>query len=81
MSPKATEKEGVDALPALSTPIKSKGKRQRYTPLYFRTRRSTKIKQGRHQTPTNITIILEESLKEQYNLVPLVNKGEEGTSQ
>ncbi len=43
VSPEATEREAEAALTALSTPIKQKGKRQRQTPLYFRTRKSTRI--------------------------------------
>ena len=47
MSPEATEREVVAVLTTLSTPIKKKGKIRRKTPLYFRTRKSTRIKQGK----------------------------------
>ena len=47
LSPEPTEKEATFALASLSTPIKSKRKRQRKTPLYFKTRRSISIKQGK----------------------------------
>jgi len=54
-----TEREVAVSLPALSTPIKQKGKRMRQTPLYFRTRKSTRIKQGKPQTSTKIPIEIE----------------------
>lgn len=44
MSPEATEREATTALTAHSTPIKQKGKRQRQNPLYFRTRKITRIR-------------------------------------
>ena len=44
VSLEATEREEISDLTTLSTPIKQKGKRQRQTPLYFRTRKSTRIK-------------------------------------
>jgi len=43
VSLEATEREAAAALTALSTPVKKKGKR-RQTPLYFRIRKSTRIK-------------------------------------
>jgi len=80
VSSEPTEKEAPVALTSLSTPIKSNGKRQRKTPHYFRTRKSTRIKQGRPQIPTKILIIIEDSLKEQEAVVPLEKKEEEETS-
>jgi len=71
VSSESTKKEALVALTTLSTPIKSKGKRQRKTPHYFRTRKSTRIKKGRPQIPTKILIIIEDSLKEQEEVVPL----------
>lgn len=47
VSTEPTKKEAATALTSLSTPIKSRGKRQRKTPLYFRAGRSTRIKQWR----------------------------------
>jgi len=61
VSPEATKREVLAALTALSTPIKQKGKRQRQTPLYFRTRKSTRIRQGKPQTLTKIPIVIEDS--------------------
>jgi len=60
-----TEREATTSLIALSTLIKKKGKRQRQTPLYFRTRKSTRIRQGKPQTPTKIPIVIENSPKQQ----------------
>ena len=57
----ATEREATTSLTDLSTPIKQKGKRQRQTPLYFRTRKSTRISQGKPQTSTKISIVIEDS--------------------
>ena len=61
MSPEAIEREATISLTALSTPIKQKGKRQRQTPLYFRTRKSIRIIQGKPQTSTKIPIKIEDS--------------------
>ena len=80
VSPKPTKKEAVVALISLGTHIKPIGKRQRQNPLYFRTRRSTRIKQGRPQTPTKTPIIIEDSPKGQEKLVSPEMKGEYGTS-
>lgn len=44
VSPKPTEREATTALTALSTPTNQKGKRQRQTALYFRTRKSIRIR-------------------------------------
>lgn len=41
--------------------VKKKGKIRRQTPLYFRTRKSTRIKQGKPQTSTKIPIDIEDS--------------------
>lgn len=80
MSPEPTEKDEIVSITALSTPVKSKGKRQRKTPLYFRTRKRTWFKQGIPQTPTKIPIIIEDSRKEQEKEVPLEKTEEEETS-
>jgi len=69
VSPEPTEKEVAASLTSLSTPIKSTRKRQRKTPLYLKTRRRTRIKQGRPQTPTKTPIIIEDSPKGQEKLV------------
>jgi len=41
------EREATTALTTLSTPIKPKQKRKRYTSMYFRARKSTRIKTGK----------------------------------
>ena len=61
VSPNSIEREVVATHTALSTPIKQKGKRQRQTPLYSRTRKSTRIKLGKPQTSTKIPIEIEDS--------------------
>jgi len=57
ISPEPTEKDATTSLTVLSIPIKKKWKRQRKTPLYIRKRKITRIRQGRHQTPTKIPIL------------------------
>jgi len=79
VSREPTKKEVAAALIALSTLVKSKGKRQRKTPLYFKTRKIIGIKQGRPRTPTKIPIIIEDSPKQQEKVVPLGKKEEEET--
>ena len=61
VSPETTKREAATALTSLSTPIKQKGKRQRQTPLYFRTRKSTRIRQGKPQISTKTPIEIEDS--------------------
>lgn len=62
MSPEATEREVAAALTALSTRIKQKGKIRRQAPLYLRTRKSTRIKQGKPKISTKNRIEIEDSL-------------------
>jgi len=80
LSHEPTEKEADVALTTLCTHVKSKSKRQRHTPLYYKTRMSTRIKLGKPQTPTKTATIIYDSPKEQENIVSLEIKGEEGTS-
>jgi len=77
--PEPTEKEAIAALDALSTPIKSKKKRQRQTPMYFKTRKSTRIGQGKSQTPTRTPIFIEESPSKGEELEHIERKVEETT--
>lgn len=71
VSPEATKREAEAALTALSTPFKQKGKRQRQTPLYFRTRKGTRIRQGKPQASTKIPIVIEDSpIKKRQNSFP-----------
>ena len=58
MSPKHPEKEVAVVLAALGTPIKPKKKRKRQTPLYFKTGKSIRIKQGKSQIHTRTLIII-----------------------
>lgn len=80
VSPEHTEREATTALTSLNTPIKQKGKRQRQTPLYFRTRKSTRIRQGKPQTPTKIPIVIEDSPKQQEKMPPPMKKKERRSS-
>ena len=61
MSSEATEKEEVSSLIVLSTSVKQKLKRRRQATLYFRTRKSIRIKQGKPQISTKIPIEIEDS--------------------
>lgn len=56
VSRKAPQREAVAALIALSTLTKQKGKRSQKIPLYFRTEKSTRIKQGQPKISTKILI-------------------------
>ncbi len=60
-SPKTLEREAAAALTALSTPIKPKQKRKRQTSMYFRARKSTRIKTGKHQPSSKVPITIEDS--------------------
>ena len=53
--------EAVVVLAALSTPAKQKGKRKRQTSMYFKARRSTRIKVGKPQPPSKEPIIIEDA--------------------
>jgi len=63
-----TERGATTTLTALISPIKQKGKRQRQTPSYFRTRKSIRIRQGKPQTPTKIPIVIEDSPKQKEKM-------------
>jgi len=56
-----TEDEVAATLATLGTPMKSKKKRSRQTHLYFKTRKSTRIRQSKPETPTKVPIIIEGS--------------------
>ena len=58
--PEATKREAIASLTTLSTLVKQKCKR-RQAPLYFRTRKSTRIKQGKPQISTKTPIEIEDS--------------------
>jgi len=71
VSPEPTEKEEVASLTTLITPLKKKDKRLRKTPLYFRTRKSARIREGKPQTPTKIPIFIEDSPKQKESMASL----------
>lgn len=62
------EREASTTLTTIITPIIKKGKRQRQTPLYFKTSKSTRIRQGKPQTPTKIPIVIQDSPKKQEKI-------------
>lgn len=53
--------EAAAVLAALSTPPKPKEKRKRETPLYFKARRSVRIKTGKPQPPSKSPIVIEDT--------------------
>jgi hypothetical protein len=61
VSPETLEREAAAALTALSTPIKPKQKRKRQTSMYFRARKSTRIKTGKPQPSSKVPITIEDS--------------------
>jgi len=60
-SPEMLAREATVVLAALSTPRKQKGKRKRQTPMYFKARKSTRIKVGKPQPPSKEPIFIEDS--------------------
>lgn len=57
-SPETLASEAVVMLVALSTPPKQKGKRKRQTSMFFKARRSTRIKVGRPQPQSKESITI-----------------------
>jgi len=55
------EREVVVSLSALNTPTKPKQKRKRHTSMYFRARKSTRIKTGKPQPSSKVPITIENS--------------------
>ena len=55
------EREVAAVLAALSTPTKPREKRKRETPLYFKARRSVRIKTGKPQPPPKSPIVIEDT--------------------
>ena len=53
--------EAAAVLAGLSTPPKQKGKRKRETPLYFKARRSVRIKTGKPQAQSSSPIVIEDT--------------------
>ena len=61
MSSEVPKRKATATITDLSTPVKKNGKRRRKTPLYFRTRKITRIKQGKPKISTKIPIEIEDS--------------------
>ena len=61
MSLEITYQEVASTLATLSTPVKTKMKRQ--TPMHFRTRKSQRVRQGKPHIPTKTPITIKESPK------------------
>ena len=57
----ALEREAVATLTALSTPIKPKKKRKRQASMYFKARKSIRIKTGKPQPSSKVPITIEDS--------------------
>ena len=55
------EREVATVLTALSTPVKKEQKRKRKTSMYFRARKSTRIKTGKPQPSSKTPINIEDS--------------------
>lgn len=53
-------REAIDVVAALTTPTKQRGKRKR-TSMYFKARKSTRIKVGKPQPPSKEPIVIEDS--------------------
>ena len=54
-------REATTMLAALSTPTKQKGKRKKETSIYFKARRSTRIKVGRPQPQSKEPIAIKDT--------------------
>ena len=61
VSPKTLEREAATTLTALSTLIKPKQKRKRKKSMYFKARKSTRIKSGKPQPSSKLPITIEDS--------------------
>jgi len=61
VSPETLEREVAATLTALSTPIKPKQKRKRQASMYFRAKKSTRIKIEKPQPCSKVPIIIEDS--------------------
>lgn len=63
-------REAAVVLAALSTPAKQKRKRKRETSMYFKARRSTRIKVGKPYPPSKDPIIIEDAPTEKNEESP-----------
>lgn len=69
MSPETLVREAAVVLAALSTPAKTKGKRKRQPSMYFKARKSTRIKMGKPHPTSKEPIIIEDvptATREEY---------------
>ena len=78
MSPDITYQEVAATLATLRTLVKEKRKRQ--TPMYFRTRKIQRVRQGKPQTLTKSPISIEESPKKDDEIRIEEGKVQEVTS-
>jgi len=60
LSPETLAREAAAIIATLSTPAKPKEKRKRQTSMYFKARKSTRIKMGKPQPPSKEPIIIED---------------------
>jgi len=61
VSPETLEREAPVSLTSLSTPIKPKKERKRQASMYFRARKSTRIRTGKPQPFSKVPITIEDS--------------------
>lgn len=74
-----TEQEVVATLATLGTLVNTIRKQSRPSQIHFRTKKSTRIRQGNPQTPTRVPIIIDESPSKQEELRPHGGKIKEVT--
>jgi len=73
------EQEVATTLPTLGTPVKPKRKKSRPSQMYLGTRNTTKIRQGKPQTPKRVPIIIDESPSKKEEIGPSEVKIDEVT--
>lgn len=75
-SPKTLEREAEAALTTISTSVKPKHKRKRQTSMYFKARKSTRIKTRKPQPSSKVPITIEDSpsieVKESPSKTPII---------
>lgn len=64
----------------MGTPVKYKKKIPRHSPFYFKTRKSTTVKQERPKTPTEVPITIEGPPSKKEEMGPYEGEFEEVTS-
>lgn len=78
LPPGTLEKEVATTLATLSTHVKEK--RKMHTPMYFRTKKSARVKLGRPKTPTKSPIKIKKPPNRKYEIGPEEGKIQEVTS-